>query len=226
MHVVITPDAVACPEAYPEWCGLGWFQNFRHLTCSVELHYHDLPEVYLWHEGRAEAMIDGQPVPMRYGVVAYTAAGAQHSYAPAGTHSNTGIMPKAYPGCRNGHLHIQTTGESPKPEAPSFSLTPEENSCATPVELPRHCFARHMACGRFTDAQVILKRAPEGWLGLLVREGKIHVWSEGQVIEVPENHLFIASPQCELRAWSVDRSEVALAEGWPVEPAHQQESAL
>ena len=218
MYVMLTPDALGCPEAYPEWCDLGWFQNYRHMTSSVETHYHDLPEIYLWYEGNATAMIDDQSVPMRYGVMAYTAIGAQHSITPTGMHSNTGIMPKAFPGCRQGHLHTQTTGELPKPKAPSFYLTPEENPFDAPSELPRHCFTRCVTCGQFTDAQTIIKRTSEGWLGLLVREGKVSIRADGHLIEAPENHLFIASQSVELRAFSIGSSEVALAEGWPTKP--------
>jgi mannose-6-phosphate isomerase-like protein (cupin superfamily) len=215
MYVVLAPDALDRPETYPEWCDLGWFRNYRHLTGAVETHYHDLPEIYLWHEGNGDARIDGQPVTMRSGVMVYTAAGAQHSITPAGVHSNTGIMPKAFLGCRHGHLHTQETGESPKPKAPSFRLTPEENPFATPRDLPRHCFTRRVACGRFADAQTILQRTSESWLALLVREGRINVRADGHVVDVPESHLFIASQGVDLRVSSVGNSEVALAEGWP-----------
>jgi len=218
MDVVLTTDALECPEAYPDWCDLGWFQNFRHMTGNVEKHYHDLPEIYLWHEGKAEAIIDGRPVSLNYGVMAYTAAGAQHSYVPTGVHSNTGIMPRIPPGCRRGHLHPQETGESPKPNVPSFRVTPEENSFAAPLELPRHCFARRVACARFADAQTILKRKSESWLGLLVREGQISIRADGHGIEVPANHLFIASQNVALSVLSVVSSEVALVEGWPAGP--------
>lgn len=217
MYVILTPDALDCPEAYPDWCGLSWFRNYRHIagTELVETHYHDLPEIYLWHEGEAEAMIDGQPVPMRYGVMAYTAAGALHSITPTGIHSNTGIMPKAFPGCRKGHLHTDKTGESPKPQMPSFCMTSAENPFATPLELPRHCFARQIACAHFAGAQTILKRTTESWLGLLVREGEISIRVDGHVVKVSENHLFIVSQNIKLDVSSIINSEVAMVEGWP-----------
>lgn len=216
MHVVLTPARLGDPSAYPEWCDLSWFQNCRHLTGSIEPHYHDLAEIYLWHEGRATALIDGQPVPMRYGMLAYTAAGAHHSYEPAGMHSNTGITPRALPGCRPGHLHTDETGETPRPRAPSFWVTPEENPFAAPLELPRHCFARRVACARFAAGDVLLARRTEGWLGLLVREGRLSVRADGQAIETPADHLFLASPGVELAVSSVGDAEGVLAEGWPV----------
>ena len=217
MHVVLTPKALGDAAAYPPWCDLSWFQNCRHLTSSVEPHYHDLPEIYLWHEGKAEALIDDRPVPMRHGMLAYTAAGALHSYIPTtGIHSNTGITPRALPGCRPGHLHPKETGESPQPKAPSFCLTPEQNPFAAPLELPRHCFARHVACGRFAAGQAILAQRATSWIGLLVREGTINIRADSHVVEVPSDHLFLASPAVELKATAVGGSEVALAEGWPV----------
>jgi mannose-6-phosphate isomerase-like protein (cupin superfamily) len=217
MYVVLAPEALDRPEAYPEWCSLGWFRNYRHLTGDVETHYHDLPEVYLWHEGTAAAVIAGQAVAMRPGLVAYTAAGDHHSYAVAGRHSNTGLAPKAFPGCRSGHLHTQTTGESPRPSVPSFWVAPEENPFAAPRELPRHCFARHIASARFTTAQTVLQRAATSWLALLVREGEIRVQADGQTLEVPENHLLVAAPGTRLCVVALSAAEVALAEGWPTE---------
>lgn len=215
MYVLLTPDELVCPEAYPAWCNLSWFQNFRNMTASVELHYHDLPEIYLWHEGKADAIIDGQPVPMRYGVMAYTAAGGQHAYIPEGAHSNTGVMPETFSGCRSGHLHVHETGESPQPEVPSFWVAPEQNPFAAPMDMPRCCFARHVVCGRFADAQTILKRHSEGWLALLVREGRIGIRADGHVMDAPENHLFLASQGVELDVSSSGMSEAALVEGWP-----------
>lgn len=217
MFAVLTPDVLGRPDAYPAWCDLGWFQNCRHLTASVEPHYHDLPEIYVWHEGTGEARIDGQAVAMRYGVLAYTTAGALHSITPAGTYSNTGIMSRAFPGCRSGHLHTQTTGESPRPQAPSFALAPENNPFAAPRELPRHCFARRVACARFTGAQTVLRRVTESWLGLLVREGRIRVQADGQIADVPEDHLLVASAGVGLCVSAVGPADVVLAEGWPAE---------
>jgi len=216
MHIVLTPDKLGRSDAYPEWCGLGWFRNYRQVRGNVEPHYHDLPEVYLWHEGEAEAVIDVRPVSMRPGVVSYTAAGAHHSYVAQGLHSNTGLMPKSFPGCRGGHLHTKETGETPNPKLPSFCVMPEVNPFGIPQELPRHCFARHITSGRFSSGQILSQRITESWIALLVRESKIDVRVDGQDVEVLEGHLFVASKGVELSVSAVDGAEVAMAEGWPV----------
>lgn len=217
MYKVLTKDELGRSKAYPEWSELGWFQNYRQIRSNVELHYHDLAEIYLWHEGQVDAEIGGRPVLMRAGMVAYTAAGDQHSYIAGGSYSNTGIMQKSFQGCRSGHLHVNETGENPKAKVPSFLVNPEENPFAMPKELPRYCFARHVTSGRFNDGQTVLKRITDSWLGLLVREGRLSVSVEDQMVDVPENHLFIASQGVELNVFSSGSSEVALAEGWPNE---------
>ena len=213
--VLLSPDELEDRGKYPSWCDLGWFRNYRHLPGgSCEVHYHDLPEVYLWHEGKAQAVIDNQPVDMAPGVMAYTAAGAEHSYVAEGMYSNTGLMPKPFPGCRGGHLHRQKTGESPVPKAPSFVVSQESNTFAAPKELPRHCFARHISCGRFANAQTILGRTTQSWLALLVREGKIGVKAGGDFTVVETEYLFIAPLNTGLKVTSSGDSEVAMAEGW------------
>lgn len=216
--ILLSPAELDDRSKYPSWCALGWFKNYRHLPGgSCEVHYHDLPEVYLWHEGKARALIDNLPVDMTPGVMAYTAAGAEHSYVAEGMYSNTGLMPKPFPGCRGGHLHRQETGESPVPKVPSFVVPQESNPFAALKELPPHCFARHISCGRFTNVQTILGRTTQSWLALLVREGKIGVRADGEFTVVETGHLFMAPFHTGLEVTSIGNSEVALAEGWPPE---------
>ena len=215
MYVILKSDELAHPDAYPGWCDLSWFQNVRHATGRVEQHYHDLPEVYLWHEGQGEAVIDGRPVAMRYGAMAYTVAGAQHSINPAGLHSNTGIVPRLFSGCRCGHLHTEETAEQPHPRHPSFWLMPEANAFITPVELPRHCFVRHATCGRFAGAQSIFSGKTAGWLALLVREGQLRIRADNREALVSEGHLLITPQGTLIEVCATGPAEVARADGWP-----------
>ena len=62
MHVVLSNEEQNRPEAYPAWCNLSWFHNCRDITGDVETHYHDAAEIWLWHEGTAEGVVDGKEV--------------------------------------------------------------------------------------------------------------------------------------------------------------------
>lgn len=221
MHTILKPGDLDEATSYPKWCGVSWFKNFRKETAlKVEHHYHDFPEVYIWHEGSALAKIDGETVALRAGVIAYTATGAHHSYAADGVYSNTGIVPKVPLGCRGGHLHTSDTGESPKSQFPCFSLTPEENNLFAPMELPRYSFARHIACANFHDKTPAFKRTTASWCGFLVRDGAFRVSIENQSVILPENHLLFVSRGVTLEISAETDAEMAMVEGWPNDPAN------
>ena len=62
MHVVLSEEEQNRPEAYPEWCNLSWFYNCRGITGDAEPHYHDAAEIWLWHEGAADGVVEGKEV--------------------------------------------------------------------------------------------------------------------------------------------------------------------
>ena len=94
MYVVLSIEDRVKLNAYPQWCNLGYFRDYRDINGHTERHYHDVAEIWLWHEGRADGVVEDEDVDLRPGVMVYTPAGCQHAYHSHGLHSNTGIMPR------------------------------------------------------------------------------------------------------------------------------------
>ena len=126
MYVVLKSTEQGQPDAYPAWCSTSWFHDFRDITSDVESHYHDAAEIWLWHEGGADGVVDGEKVSLVPGVMVYTPAKCLHDYRAHGRHSNTGIGPRPESWMRSGHLHVEKTGENLSPEMAAYH-------CETPA---------------------------------------------------------------------------------------------
>ncbi len=217
MYVLLDEAEQNRPDAYPEWCDLSWFHNCRSISGDVERHYHDAPEIWLWHEGDAEAVVDGEPASLCPGVVVYTPAGCLHSYQQHGRHSNTGIVPQLLPSMRRGHLPPDETGEQPSPEASAFCLGPEENDWRPPAVFPAEAFLRSAYSGQYQSGDTVLRTTTEGWVAILAREGSLGGTVDGGAIEISEPQLLILGPLSVIQLRARTACEVAFAVGWPPE---------
>ena len=103
-------DSFRGEEPYPEWCNLGQFYNVKAGDLDCEPHYHAEEEIWLWQEGKADAIVNSQPVSMRPGIMVYLTPGTMHQYHALTAHANVGINPPAVPGLKRGHLHVDTDG--------------------------------------------------------------------------------------------------------------------
>jgi len=215
VHIVLSNEDQNRPEAYPEFCHLGWFHNCRARTGDVEPHYHDAAEIWLWHEGTADGVVDGREVALRPGVMVYTPPGCLHSYRAHGRHSNTGITPRPESWMRRGHLHVEETGAPPSPEMPAFCFAPAENPPGAPAVFPPGAFLKTACRGQYEAGADVLKTVTAGWLAVLVREGRLAVAVDGAAVAVNESELLIAGPACAVEARAQAASELAFAVGWP-----------
>lgn len=215
MHVLLDADQQNRPENYPPWCNLSWFHNCVGIDADVERHYHDLGEIWLWHEGRAEGEVGGETVPLRPGVMVYTPAGCQHAYRRQTRHSNTGIVPRGHPGVRRGHLHVDETGEAPVPETAPFWFAADENTPASPARFPREAFLESAYHGGYARGEQVWKGSRDAWWALLVRAGRLTGLVEGTSRSVATGELLIvhAGTHADIRAAAP--SDVVFAFGWP-----------
>ena len=215
MHVLLSQEEQNQPAPYPPWCNLSWFYNCRGISGDVELHYHDAAEIWLWHEGTGESVVDGQDIPLRPGTMVYTPAGCQHSYQTTGKHSNTGIVPRKEDWMRTGHLHVLETGESPTPEMASFHFPSEANQPGNPVRSPTGAFLSSAFHGTFDAGENIMRTTTSGWTAILVREGILEAIVDETSLVVREPELLIASDSSQLDLRAQTASEVVFAVGWP-----------
>lgn len=200
-------------DNYPEWCDLCWFHNCVGVDCDIEKHYHDTVEIWLWHRGSAEGVIDGNNVALYPGVMVYASRGSLHQYNQDGKHNNTGISPRVAPDVRVGHLHIEETGEDPRPEFPAFWFTPEENNPRHPAEFPEKAFLRHAYRGEFKKGDVVCDENKDVWWGVLVREGALAGSVDGEDVDLPEGSLLLIRPGVKVYLKAKADSEAAFAVG-------------
>lgn len=216
MYTILNIQEQGNPALYPEWTNLGWFQNVRGITCDIEEHYHDAPEIWLWHEGGADGIFEDVPIDLHHGVLVYTPAKCLHSYKAHGMHSNTGISPKLDASMRPGHLHLEETGECLMPEMPAFHLPQNLNTPANPVDFPSGAFLKNAYCGRFCTGDIVWESCCSSWVGILIREGRISGTVDREEIIASEGDLLIISSGSKARLHSNAESETAFAVGWPV----------
>lgn len=217
MHVILGDEEQNQAEAYPEWCDLSWFHNCKDITVDVELHYHDAPEIWLWHEGAADGIVDGQEIALTPGVMVYTPPGCLHSYHARGRHSNTGIVPRMREGQRGGHLHVDETGENPVPEMPAFHVAPEDSHAQHPAAFPPGAFLQSAYRATYEADDRVLRAVTTGWTAILVREGSLAATVDGSEVELGESELLIVDRSCSVDVRAAAASEVAFAFGWPPE---------
>lgn len=217
MHIILGYEDQNQAEAYPEWCDLSWFHNCKDITVDVELHYHDAPEVWLWHEGAADGIVGGREVALTPGVMVYTPPGCLHSYQARGRHSNTGIVPRMREGQRGGHLHVDETGEDPVPEMPAFHFAPEDSLPSDPTVFPSGAFLKSAYCATYAADDRVLRTMTTGWTALLVREGSLAATVDDSEVELGESELLIVDRSSSVDVKAVTASEVAFAFGRPPE---------
>ena len=215
MHVVLGKEEQNRPEAYPQWCNLSWFHDCRGLTGDVKPHYHDAAEIWLWHEGGADGVVDGEEVSLDPGVMVYTPAGCLHAYRARGRHSNTGILPRRESWMRAGHLHVDQTGEDPSPEMPAFHFLPQENTPQSPAVFPPGAFLKAAYRGHYEAGAKVLDTVPSGWLAILVREGRLAATLDGSSVVLNEPELLIIGRSSAVTVAAETASELAFAVGWP-----------
>ena len=221
MYVVLNPEQQNQPESYPDWCNLSWFHDCRGITGDVEPHYHDAPEIWLWHEGSAEGVVDGEKIALSPGAMVYTPAGCLHSYQAHGQHSNTGIVPRRESWMRHGHLHVEETGESPSSEMPAFHFGPEEGLPGDPAVFPRGAFLKAAYRGQYEANTDVLQTTTTGWTAILVREGRLAATVDRNAVVVSGPDLLIVGRSCSMEARAEVACELAFAVGWP----HEDEDA-
>lgn len=215
MYKILNTQQQSDPALYPEWTNLGWFQNVRGITCDIEEHYHDAPEIWLWHEGGADGIFEGTPVDLHHGVLVYTPAKCLHSYKAHGMHSNTGISPKLDSTMRSGHLHLEETGELLIPEMASFHLPCKQNNPASPVDFPSGAFLKNAYCGEFNTGDTVYDNTCDNWIAILIREGQISGTVDGEELIAREGDLLIVSAGSKVKLHTDADSEIAFAIGWP-----------
>ena len=214
MYLVLNNDEQNQPESYPKWCNLSWFHDCRGIQGNVEPHYHDAAEIWLWHEGSADALVDAHPISMYPGLMVYTPAGCLHSYQADGQHSNTGIVPRLAPSMRHGHLHVEQTRESPSPEIPAFHFLPEENHPEAPAVFPPAAFLKSAYRGQYEAGASVLQVTLPSWAAVLVREGRLAVTIDGNALEVNEYELLILDCDSVVEIRAKTACELAFAIGW------------
>ncbi len=215
MHVILSQQDQGRPEAYPEWCNLSWFYNCCRITGDVEPHYHDAAEIWLWHEGAAGGVVDGEEVSLCPGVMVYAPAGCLHSYRAHDQHSNTGIVPRWESWMRPGHLHVEETGENPSPEMPAFHFPPEDNHPRCPAVFPPGAFLKTAYRGRYEAAANVLNTVTTSWMAILVREGRLAATIDGSAMAVNVPELLIVDQSCSMEVRAETASELVFAVGRP-----------
>ena len=215
MYIILDRQEQNQPERYPAWCGLSWFHNCVDIDADVERHYHDLPEIWLWHQGRAHGLVGDEPVPLRPGVMVYTPAGCQHAYTHETRHSNTGITPRAHRPVRRGHLHVVETGEDPVAEMPAFWFAPEDKAPAAPARFPRGAFLHGAYRGLYAAEDPVWNGGRDAWWALLVRQGRLVGHIEGRPHDLVAGQLLITSAATPVDLHAATASDVAFALGRP-----------
>lgn len=215
MYAILRGDEINDRSRYPAWCNLSWFCNCRDSDSSVELHYHDMAEIWLWHKGSATGVVAGEYVELHPRVMLYTPEKCLHGYHCHGVHSNTGISPRIPAGGRPGHLHFQETGEKLESPMSHVFLAPEANNAGKPAELPKSAFLRHAYADRFAANAVVWDRACDAWTGILVRVGSVAGDLDNENLRLGEDELLILPEGCRPALRAACDSEVAFAVGWP-----------
>ena len=179
------------------------------------MHYHDIDEIWLWHEGSAEPTVGDHTISMRPGVLVYTPAGCFHGYHQHTVHSNTGITPRAAPSARRRHLHAQENGQPLAPAMPPFWLLPEENTAIKPTIFDSREFLQSAYQARYTRDQQVWQGTRDEWWALLVREGVLTGQIEDKSVRLRVDELLVAKATTSADLYAAGESEVAFAIGWP-----------
>ena len=122
---------------------------------------------------------------------------------------------------RDGHLHVEETGEELSPESAAFHLPPEESNPRCPAVFPPSAFLKTAYRGQYEAGANVLNTVTTSWTAILVREGCLAATVDATAVVVNEPELLIVDQSCCLAVRAEASCELAFAVGWPREDEGQ-----
>ncbi len=216
MYKVISGyDNLLNSNEFPEWADLSAFViTSPKEPRDVEIHYHGYEEIWFWWGGKGGGWIEGAEYTLMPGVLSYAPPHRLHAIKQQGFRKNTLIVPRVPEGQKWGHLHLEETGETLKPERNTILLNPEQTLPGSAYEFPEGSFLKKCTGGVYQDGDAVVDGTCPAWTAVLVREGTLAVKTEGDSFELNPEQCICISKGTEAEVRASGTADAAVVRGW------------